>query len=755
MKWKILMFLGLWMVMVISVNAIDMPRRTFDTLSNNSYSTTRSDYKFIGGQMNGSSVGFPAFDNTSLFYSQSSGAVTISRGEYHINITGLDALGEKGVLTSGLLAPVLGIGDCIDIQYNYVVGVGSKEQQVGYTNQSGVAKCTGAKGELCMSSNFGKALHVGLGTEDLLLGICGSCNVTIKTTWNVTLMYNNSNGVGFVNNASNSAERTDFVPYTQANFTVYASEDGGVNDNSGISVNYFAIYSCASGAPMNGTPSGNQSPILIINTPSNNSQSHNATPFINFSIGTFAPNLNFTFELYIGKIGLSANTKINRSENFTSANFTLSYWTLNNVTEGSLNGTYNLTINITDNASNNVIQFIVFNLTNNISNYNATNVSITANVSGALPPIEAGVSLRGHCNITSKGSEFNNLTGNWTAWWINGSIVSWNITTLDASNVTSTANITYMCRVANQFWANGLGSTSLTEFVNSSTLSIGDTTSPTISGQAINDNSFTTEQRVNVTVNCTDNVAVNYVRVEWNRTGVFANDTMALLNPNQYSFSSLFAVGNYNATNFYCSDGNNNIARDQSNFTFSVTSTPPSGGGGGGGGGASPPIIIREGIPLLSFGGLTLIDFTVLTTPSKKVKIARFKNVGNVTFENAKVNIKGDAGKFIMPFVCDLNVQNCINKSISIKAGESRLLTLNGTFTKELGKGTSGAMLIQEQKENGNTHELNLIVSRPPLYNIAISPLADLIGISELVSFIIVYVATGVLIIGGIWFATL
>lgn len=379
----------------------------------------------------------------------------------------------------------------------------------------------------------------------------------------------------------------------------------------------------------------NITPIINIVVPSNNSQTHNATPFINFSIGTFSPNLNFTFEIYIDKNNLPT-TKINRSENFTSGNFTIFSYTLNNVTEGSLNGTYFIMFNITDNASNNVIVFYTFNLTNNISNYNATNVSITVNSTGVSPPIEVANTLRGHCNSTSKSNEFNNLTSNWTAWWINGSIASWNATTLDNSNITLNANITYMCRVANQFWANGLGSTSLTEFVNSSTITIGDTTSPTITGQAINGNSFTTEQRINVTVNCTDNAVVDYVRVEWNRTGSYVNDTMTLLNSNQYSYTALFAVGNYNITKFYCKDGSNNIANDISNFTFRVTS--PSGGGGtpsdGGGGGGGTTTIIKQANTTFDLLTENLGDeyesITVSSNSIKDVKVL-IENKGNKT----------------------------------------------------------------------------------------------------------------------------
>lgn len=378
----------------------------------------------------------------------------------------------------------------------------------------------------------------------------------------------------------------------------------------------------------------------------------------------------------------------------------------------------------------------------NMSNPQVNNVSITPT------QLIAGNNPKGHANY----SDGDTSGGNQTYWYVNKTIINEanNSFTLLGGNVTENSNITFSTRFNDTYdWS---------DWVNSSTITVGDTIAPAITGQAINGNSFTTEQRVNITANCTDAVGtINYVRVEWNRTGAYANDTMTLLNTNQYSYSTLFAVGNYNATNIYCADGSGNIARDLSNFTFTVAS--PAGGGstssGGGGGGSAKTIIIREGIPLLSFGGLTLIDFNVLTTPSKKVKIVRFKNVGNVTFENAKASIEGNANKFINPFVCNLNLQDCINESISIKAGESMLLSLNGSFNEELGEGSNGVIRIQEIKEKGNTHELNLLISRPPLYSIAVRPLANIMGIPELLAFVIVYLGTALLIIGGIGFATI
>ena len=519
------------------------------------------------------------------------------------------------------------------------------------------------------------------------------------------------------------------------NITFFVQTGGLSTGNEKIRFRHVFVYP-ASGAPQAGAeapPSiANNSPIITINSPLNNSASHNATIVTNFTISV-TENNNLTWFIYLDK-NSNPTTLINDSGNRTQGNYTLNPFTLNNDTEGSINGTYFLKFNGTNNASRFFEILFSFNLTNNITNYNVTNVTITT------LPLEVGATATGHCNITSFSSEKNNASLIERIWWVNNTNLTTNInsTTLAGGNVTNNANITFMCRVNN-----GYGNTAWTVFVNSSTATVGDTITPTISGQSINGNSFTTSQRVNVTVNCTDDIVVDIVRVEWNRTGSYANDTMTLLNLNQYSYTALFSVGNYNATKFYCRDGGSNMANDTSNFTFSVTSPPSSSGGtsGGGGGGTTIVVIKQIGIPLLSFGGLTLIDFPVLRTPSKSTKLVRFKNVGNLSYANANVFVEGDAKRFIKPFVCNLNMQNCTNRSINILAGETKFLSLNGTFDNTLGEGVDGIVKIQEQKDNGKTTELKLLISRPPLHRLLISPITKATSFDELYVLIAVYVA--------------
>lgn len=502
----------------------------------------------------------------------------------------------------------------------------------------------------------------------------------------------------------------------------------------------------------NGTSTEDGIPTITIYSPADNSLTHNMTPPINFSI-TDGQGDNLTnLSVFLDKQA-NPTTRINIS-NTTGGFFSWVLPLLNNNTEGSINGTYYLKINGTDNSTSNnfFIALISFNLTNNISSYNATNVSLTP------LPLNPNTAVKCHYNITNfGGSQINdNISITDLRWWINGTQYkpANNLTTLNAGNATLNANITCEVRINN-----GYGETSWTQYVNTSQATVGDTTTPTITAQAINGNSFTTAQRVNISANCTDNILVDIVRVEHNGTGTYSNSTATLLGNNVYSYNALFGIGKYNVTNIYCADGSGNIARDASNFTFTVTSPPSGDAGSSGGGGGGTTTIIKEkligSIPILSFGGLTTIDFLVLATPTKQTKIVRFANLGNTSFENAKIFIQGGAEIYVNPYICDIDLKGCKNTSINIKPKESKLLSLNGTFTEKLEEGTSGVIKIQEQKENGNTYELNLLVSRPPFWKLVVKPFKEFTGLTELPSLIISYILITISFIGGIWIITI
>ena len=405
------------------------------------------------------------------------------------------------------------------------------------------------------------------------------------------------------------------------------------------------------------TPSiANDSTVLTINIPLNNSQTHNATPYINFTITAGTHNNISTMMVFLDTNSNPINM-INSSNNTRQGNFTIAYYTITSQVSGSINGTYYLKVNGTDNASNVFSTIITFNLTNNINAYNITNVSITP------IPLSSGTQVKLHFNLTNKANVLNDLpnqTDNISIsdcqWLINNTEerTAGNSTFLNSQNVTLNANISSRCRVNN-----GFGDTSWTLYVNSPTATVGDTTVPVITAQAISGTSFTTEQRVNVSANCTDNIAVDYVRVEWNRTGAFANDTMSSLGNNVYAYNSLFAVGNYNTTNIYCADGSSNIARDLSNFTFTVTSPPADSGTGGGGGGGGGGTTCPTGFSLNASGGCVNATTIILS-----VENCNFNNKCEGSIGEDALGCPSDCEFNTNYFFCDDPTQPCIKDTI-------------------------------------------------------------------------------------------
>src|SRR3990167_1139026 len=112
-----------------------------------------------------------------------------------------------------------------------------------------------------------------------------------------------------------------------------------------------------------------------------------------------------------------------------------------------------------------------------------------------------------------------------------------------------------------------------------------------------------------------------------------------------------------------------------SNFTFAVTSSgggSSSGGGGGGGGSTSTilKVLLLNGTPLLSFG-INDYSFFVYRTPDEARAEIIFKNIGNVTFSDGKLELQGDIIKFISGSVCDINLSNCRISDISLKPGQN------------------------------------------------------------------------------------
>lgn len=280
---------------------------------------------------------------------------------------------------------------------------------------------------------------------------------------------------------------------------------------------------------------------------------------------------------------------------------------------------------IKDSSSGSRIRFNSFNHLVFSSDLNRGSLSVYPT---NTPPSPYNVSIsdlplattaKGHCKYNDSDNDV--AGGNQTYWYINKTLLNSNNNSfiLGAENVTTNANITFSCRYNDTFiWSN---------WINSSTATVGDAIPPVITNQSINGNSFTTNDKINLTAVSTDNSGIApTMKVEIN----FTNYTMALIDAsiNLYSANPSLGVGSFNVTNFYSTDGSNNIARDLSNFTFTVTNPPSSGGGSGGGGGGggsiaptAPPVIILGNLTLVL--SPPIIDTNFIYTPFK-TKTQRF-----------------------------------------------------------------------------------------------------------------------------------
>lgn len=363
----------------------------------------------------------------------------------------------------------------------------------------------------------------------------------------------------------------------------------------------------------------NVSPTIAINLPLNNSQTHNKTAIINFTI-TAGTNNNISFQTWLDT-NPNPITLIN-STNTTQGTFVFFYSIVNEIS-GSINGTYYLKVNGTDNTSNIFANIFSFNLTNNISNYVTTNITI---IPSALSP---GSVATGHCNITSKSSEENNQSMTNRLWYINQTQLTTNVnsTTLAGTNVTLNANITFSCRINN-----GYGETSWTNFTNSSMISVGDVTTPQVLSLLIDNKSITTSDTNIFRFSCAD-VSSNLQKMNFTlvyngsstihkrilkfTSGGFGSlsvgESQVNLQTQNYIWNytifktdETILVGLWNITEIGCSDtSNNNIYNiTTENLNFNVTASSGSGGGssgaGSGGGGVSqlPPQIIIQNVTL-------------------------------------------------------------------------------------------------------------------------------------------------------------
>jgi len=201
-------------------------------------------------------------------------------------------------------------------------------------------------------------------------------------------------------------------------------------------------------------------------------------------------------------------------------------------------------------------------------------------------------------------------------------------------------------------------------------------------------------------------------------------------------------------------DGNNKTSNI--NIEFSVANVPaPSTGGGGGG---EVILITPNATKPILFFGLTVVDFTILRTPSQGVKEIPIRNIGNETFKGS-ITVEGNVKDYFTVELCNIDGEKCSFKDVEISYGETKLLVIKGIFDESIGEGKEGIIKFRSGEPertlayyqrtlgiadgNVQTFELGLTISRYPLYRV-VNYLSGQLGVPEMA------IAIGLIVIIGV-----
>lgn len=297
--------------------------------------------------------------------------------------------------------------------------------------------------------------------------------------------------------------------------------------------------------------------------------------------------------------------------------------------------------------------FVLFAGKNNTENLTyPLNISVSYkpqadNVSITPTPLNSG-SATGHCLFND--TDGDSSTGTFLRWYLNNSLRNDanNSFTLLSGNVTQDTNITFSCRVNDTNLAG--------DWVNSSIITVGDQTAPTLSSANVTPATGTSTSNINISISCVDTSQISSVLVTTNKSNVHTNHTMNSLGNSFYQFIDTYADETYTIPFFYCQDTSTNLVIGTSSLSFTISTPTVSSGGGGGGGGT----IVQQNI--------TVINQTVSNCNQNKVCE---KSNGEDAFgcpSDCKINANY--------FTCDDPTQNCIANLFDVKNKTLRFFTV-------------------------------------------------------------------------------
>ncbi len=243
------------------------------------------------------------------------------------------------------------------------------------------------------------------------------------------------------------------------------------------------------------------------------------------------------------------------------------------------------------NVNNSILNYIYFNhfdnITCNVSTdksgityYNTTNISIKN-----IPPNASSIEIINmtngrNCTYSFSDTDGDTESNQFFKWYINNTLSSITNQLLGNGNFSSGSNISCSVMVFD-------GYDNATEWVNSSIMTIGDVTAPTISDFTVTSSGYT-DTAYNIYVNCseTNELATDFPKVQFDDPNSVTQDnlTMTLDTGDRYVKSYTFStVGTYTDFKVFCRDGSGNEAQNLTNdlsFTASTRTAGTSPGGG-------------------------------------------------------------------------------------------------------------------------------------------------------------------------------
>lgn len=229
-------------------------------------------------------------------------------------------------------------------------------------------------------------------------------------------------------------------------------------------------------------------------------------------------------------------------------------------------GTYNISVTCND-TLNTTTQTFLYTVINN--------PPVPVNVT--ISPSPAGSASDLNCTYAFTDNESDAETNQFFKWFLEG------VETGNTSQILGSGNTTggdsWTCSVMVE------GGNKNSSYVNSSTLVIGDSTPPLLTGMYISSYTGYTDTAETIYASCSDvGSNIEFVRVEYiNPNGEnVGNKTMTLASGTQYSYSYTFNIpGTYINFTFHCKDQSGNYNHSTTGFTFVSESADAPGGGGG------------------------------------------------------------------------------------------------------------------------------------------------------------------------------